>query len=229
MLLPGTRDCRERRSSTPSDCSTRILLYYCNTTTTSTGTFLHTSRYTRLLGAAQLNAFELHTSTGIAISCLLPPLPSCFNHSCAPNVRVYRKARRAQIPTAQPILAATESASWKGQLRPRLEGVPAGVAPNHRVGGSARRAAVAAPRAVCGAWGVGALYTTNYSAPTTTILLYYDDAVASLRTVGGALDAAVASHCRTLARAERVRANPKSVPATRSRHPFPPTRYRQRM
>jgi SET and MYND domain-containing protein len=46
------------------------------------------SRYARLLGAAQLNAFELRTSTGLAISCLLPPVVSCFNHSCAPNVLV---------------------------------------------------------------------------------------------------------------------------------------------
>ena len=30
------------------------------------------SRYTQLLGAAQLNAFELHTTRGHTISCLLP-------------------------------------------------------------------------------------------------------------------------------------------------------------
>lgn len=46
------------------------------------------NRYARLLGAAQLNAFELRTSTDLAISCLLPPVVSCFNHSCAPNVLV---------------------------------------------------------------------------------------------------------------------------------------------
>jgi len=46
------------------------------------------SRYARLLGAAQLNAFELRTSTGLAISCLLTPAASCFNHSCAPNALV---------------------------------------------------------------------------------------------------------------------------------------------
>jgi SET and MYND domain-containing protein len=46
------------------------------------------NRYARLLGAAQLNAFELRTSTDLAISCLMPPMASCFNHSCAPNVLV---------------------------------------------------------------------------------------------------------------------------------------------
>lgn len=46
------------------------------------------SRYAQLLGAAQLNAFELQLSTGFAISCLLTPTASCFNHSCNPNVLV---------------------------------------------------------------------------------------------------------------------------------------------
>ncbi|KAL1529218.1 hypothetical protein AB1Y20_000174 [Prymnesium parvum] len=45
-------------------------------------------RYTQLLGAAQLNAFELQTSRGVVISCLLPSVASCFNHSCEPNVLV---------------------------------------------------------------------------------------------------------------------------------------------
>jgi hypothetical protein len=46
------------------------------------------SRYTQLLGAAQLNAFELHTARGQVISCLLPSIASCFNHSCEPNMLV---------------------------------------------------------------------------------------------------------------------------------------------
>ena len=45
-------------------------------------------RYRRLLGAAQLNAFELQTSRGLTLSCLLPGDASCFNHSCEPNVLV---------------------------------------------------------------------------------------------------------------------------------------------
>ena len=46
------------------------------------------TRYTQLLGAAQLNAFELHTDSNLAISCLLPLGGSLFNHSCLPNVAV---------------------------------------------------------------------------------------------------------------------------------------------
>ena len=45
-------------------------------------------RYAQLLGAAQLNAFELCTSRGLRISCLLPAPASLFNHSCEPNVLI---------------------------------------------------------------------------------------------------------------------------------------------
>lgn len=48
--------------------------------------FLPLARYRRLLGAAQLNAFELTLSHGATASALLPGLASCFNHSCDPNV-----------------------------------------------------------------------------------------------------------------------------------------------
>lgn len=48
--------------------------------------FLPLARYRRLLGAAQLNAFELSLSHGATVSALLPGLASCFNHSCEPNV-----------------------------------------------------------------------------------------------------------------------------------------------
>ena len=50
--------------------------------------FLPLSRYRRLLGAAQLNAFELTLSHGAKVSALLPGAASCFNHSCAPNVLI---------------------------------------------------------------------------------------------------------------------------------------------
>ena len=52
--------------------------------------FLPLSRYRRLLGAAQLNAFELTLAhaEGIKVSALLPGLASCFNHSCEPNVLI---------------------------------------------------------------------------------------------------------------------------------------------
>ena len=50
--------------------------------------FLPIARYRRLLGAAQLNAFELNLSHGAAVSALLPGLASCFNHSCEPNVLI---------------------------------------------------------------------------------------------------------------------------------------------
>ena len=45
-------------------------------------------RYTQLLGAAQLNAFELRTGRGLLLSCLLPSEASCFNHHCDPNTIV---------------------------------------------------------------------------------------------------------------------------------------------
>ena len=41
-----------------------------------------------LLGAAQLNAFELTTSRGLVLSCLLPGVASMFNHDCDPSVHV---------------------------------------------------------------------------------------------------------------------------------------------
>ena len=50
--------------------------------------FLPLARYRRLLGAAQLNAFELTLSHGAVVSALLPGLASCFNHSCEPNVLI---------------------------------------------------------------------------------------------------------------------------------------------
>lgn len=50
--------------------------------------FLPLGRYQRLLGAAQLNAFELTLSHGARVSALLPGLASCFNHSCEPNVLI---------------------------------------------------------------------------------------------------------------------------------------------
>ena len=50
--------------------------------------FMPLARYRRLLGAAQLNAFELTLSHGAKVSALLPGLASCFNHSCAPNVLI---------------------------------------------------------------------------------------------------------------------------------------------
>ena len=50
--------------------------------------FMPLSRYKRLLGAAQLNAFELTLSHGASVSALLPGVASCFNHSCSPNVLI---------------------------------------------------------------------------------------------------------------------------------------------
>ena len=50
--------------------------------------FLPLARYKRLLGAAQLNAFELSLSSGATVSALLPGIASCFNHSCEPNVLI---------------------------------------------------------------------------------------------------------------------------------------------
>jgi hypothetical protein len=48
--------------------------------------FLPLARYRQLLGAAQLNSFELTLLDGARVSALLPGLASCFNHSCEPNV-----------------------------------------------------------------------------------------------------------------------------------------------
>ena len=50
--------------------------------------FLPLRRYRRLLGAAQLNAFELSLSHGARVSALLPGVASMFNHSCEPNVLI---------------------------------------------------------------------------------------------------------------------------------------------
>eukprot|EP00308_Calcidiscus_leptoporus_P004858 CAMPEP_0119355144 /NCGR_PEP_ID=MMETSP1334-20130426/4007_1 /TAXON_ID=127549 /ORGANISM="Calcidiscus leptoporus, Strain RCC1130" /LENGTH=274 /DNA_ID=CAMNT_0007368871 /DNA_START=78 /DNA_END=902 /DNA_ORIENTATION=- len=47
------------------------------------------SRYSQILGACQLNAFELRLSHGALISCLLPSTASMFNHSCTPNILVH--------------------------------------------------------------------------------------------------------------------------------------------
>ena len=41
-----------------------------------------------VLGAAQLNAFELRMSHGLLVSCLLPCEASFFNHSCDPNALI---------------------------------------------------------------------------------------------------------------------------------------------
>ena len=65
------------------------------------------SRYTQLLGAAQLNAFELHTSRGQVISCLLPSIASCFNHSCEPNMLVSCNGRRARTHPAESVAHAS--------------------------------------------------------------------------------------------------------------------------
>lgn len=46
------------------------------------------ARYAQLLGAAQLNAFELRMSHGFLVSCLLPCEASFFNHSCDPNALI---------------------------------------------------------------------------------------------------------------------------------------------
>ena len=46
------------------------------------------ARYAQLLGAAQLNAFELRMSHGLLVSCLLPCEASFFNHSCDPNALI---------------------------------------------------------------------------------------------------------------------------------------------
>ena len=46
------------------------------------------SRYGQLIGAAQLNAFEMHTARGFVVSCILAGSASYFNHSCEPNVFV---------------------------------------------------------------------------------------------------------------------------------------------
>jgi len=71
--------------------------------------FLPLPRYRRLLGAAQLNAFELTLSHGAKVSALLPGLASCFNHSCEPNVLVScGEAARASFVVGEPIAAGEE-------------------------------------------------------------------------------------------------------------------------
>ena len=50
--------------------------------------FLPLDRYKQLLGAAQLNAFELTLSHGAVVSALLPGTASMFNHACEENVLV---------------------------------------------------------------------------------------------------------------------------------------------
>ena len=58
------------------------------TTRASLDLLLPLTTYERLLGAAQLNAFELTTSRGLVLSCLLPGVASMFNHDCDPSVHV---------------------------------------------------------------------------------------------------------------------------------------------
>ena len=45
-------------------------------------------RYTRLLGAAQLNAFGITTTRGLEVSALLDSGAPFFNHSCDPSVLI---------------------------------------------------------------------------------------------------------------------------------------------
>ena len=58
------------------------------TTRASLDLLLPLATYERLLGAAQLNAFELRMSHGLLVSCLLPCEASFFNHSCDPNALI---------------------------------------------------------------------------------------------------------------------------------------------
>ena len=55
--------------------------------------FMPLARYRRLLGAAQLNAFELSLSHGAKVSALLPGLASCFNHRLGLGLVRVLKAR----------------------------------------------------------------------------------------------------------------------------------------
>ena len=67
------------------------------------------ARYRRLLGAAQLNAFELTLTQGAQVAALLPGLASCFNHSCAPNVLMACGATsRVAFVAGEPIAAGDE-------------------------------------------------------------------------------------------------------------------------
>lgn len=66
-------------------------------------------RYMQLLGAAQLNAFELRTSHGLHVSCLLSSQASCFNHSCDPNVLVsVGESHHVNFVTGREVAAGTE-------------------------------------------------------------------------------------------------------------------------
>ena len=65
--------------------------------------------YSRLLGAAQLNAFELTSTRGLVVSALLGAPASFFNHSCQPNVVVAAAAdHQVTFMTRRPVLANEE-------------------------------------------------------------------------------------------------------------------------
>lgn len=65
--------------------------------------------YSRLLGAAQLNAFELTSTRGLVVSALLGAPASFFNHSCQPNVVVAAAAdHQVMFMTRRPVLANEE-------------------------------------------------------------------------------------------------------------------------
>ena len=85
-------------------------------------------RYAQLLGAAQLNAFELQMSHGLVVSCLLPCEASFFNHSCQPKCASRaRHSNLAERPVGTSPLADTVAAA-----RPWLTMAA------HRDGGAAR-------------------------------------------------------------------------------------------
>lgn len=65
--------------------------------------------YSRLLGAAQLNAFELTSTRGLVVSALLGVPASFFNHSCQPNVVVAAAAdHQVTFMTRRAVLANEE-------------------------------------------------------------------------------------------------------------------------
>ena len=69
-------------------------------------------RYAQLLGAAQLNAFELQMSHGLVVSCLLPCEASFFNHSCQPKCASRaRHSNLAERPVGTSPLADTVAAA----------------------------------------------------------------------------------------------------------------------
>ena len=63
---------------------------------------LPVERYRRLIGAAQLNAFELTTERGLVVSCLLGGAASYFNHHCQSNVLVRSRPHTSPPLTPSP-------------------------------------------------------------------------------------------------------------------------------